>query len=135
MKLGLIRCLQTEDNCSGRHCLESIANQEGAFKDIEEKIDLTAMVTCGGCPASKVKSRINAIIDDVDAIALASCIKLGTPIGYPCPHVATIEESINQVDNKVIFFDWTHSSKWLEILWGRVKSNNLDKIFKKGMKV
>jgi hypothetical protein len=32
----------------------------------------------------------------VEAILFASCMKKGTPIGYPCPHFAAIKDSVEK---------------------------------------
>ena len=56
MKVGIIRCMQTEDYCPG------ITD----FKIIREH--------------------------GADTIAFASCIRKGTPIGYPCPFAKKMKE-------------------------------------------
>lgn len=50
MKLGIIRCMQTEDFCPGTADFKSIQKRVGAFADIEEEIEIIGFVNCGGCP-------------------------------------------------------------------------------------
>jgi len=49
MKIGLIRCLQTEDMCPATTCLNVMKNKKLAFVDIEEDIELIGITTCGWC--------------------------------------------------------------------------------------
>ena len=53
MKLGIIRCMQTEDFCPGTADFKSIQKRVGAFADIEEEIEIIGFVNCGGCPGEK----------------------------------------------------------------------------------
>lgn len=38
MKLGIIRCMQTQDYCPGTGDFKAVAEKTGAFADIEEPI-------------------------------------------------------------------------------------------------
>ena len=40
MKVGIIRCLQTEDMCPGTTDFKVIKEKKAAFKDIEEDIEI-----------------------------------------------------------------------------------------------
>jgi predicted metal-binding protein len=53
MKLGLIRCLQTEDMCPATTDLKVIQAKKGAFEGITDDIELIGINTCGGCPGKK----------------------------------------------------------------------------------
>jgi predicted metal-binding protein len=110
MKVGVIRCMQTEDMCPGTTDFMFIKNKKGAFEGIEEVIDIIGFQSCGGCPGKKAVTRAAEMVKrGADTIVFASCIKNGNPIGFPCPHA---EQMINAVkkrlgdDIKVI--DWTH---------------------------
>ncbi len=50
MKIGLIRCLQTEDMCPGTACFKVINEKKLAFDGITEDIEIIGINTCGGCP-------------------------------------------------------------------------------------
>jgi len=87
MKIGLIRCLQTEDMCGTTLCLKAIKEHMGAFQDIQEEIELMNINTCGGCPGKKAITRAeNMVKNGCDTIVLSSCITQGSPIGFPCPN-------------------------------------------------
>ena len=49
MKLGIIRCMQTEDYCPGSRDFRTIRERKGAF-DGEDDIQLVGFINCGGCP-------------------------------------------------------------------------------------
>lgn len=44
-----------------------------------------------------------------EIIALASCMRKGNPIGFPCPHFQTIKEAVEKkVGASVKIIDWPH---------------------------
>lgn len=110
MKLGLIRCMQTEDMCPGSTCLHVIKNRKLAFGEVADEIELVGMVTCGGCPGKRAVTRAAMLVQrGAEAIALASCISRGTPIGFPCPHYEQMREAIaKKVGDDIPVFDYTH---------------------------
>lgn len=50
MKVGLIRCLQTEDMCPATTCFKVMDNKVLAFAGVNEDIELNGVNTCGGNP-------------------------------------------------------------------------------------
>ena len=82
MKLGIIRCMQTEDYCPGSRDFRTIRERKGAFMG-EDDIQLVGFINCGGCPGKKAVLRARSLVEQgADTIAFASCISKGTPIGY-----------------------------------------------------
>ncbi|WP_066636052.1 CGGC domain-containing protein [Desulfolucanica intricata] len=110
MKIGLIRCRQTEDICPGTMDFKVIREKKCAFEGIEEDIEIIGMVSCGGCPGKKAITRAEEIVKrGGDTIVLASCITKGNPIGFPCPHAKQIKEAIEKkLGDKVKIIDFTH---------------------------
>ena len=53
MKLGIIRCMQTQDYCPGTGDFKAVAEKTGAFADIEEPIILRDILTAEAVPAKK----------------------------------------------------------------------------------
>ena len=49
MKLGIIRCQQTEGFCPGNGCLKAVKHKKGAFEGIGEDIELVGF-TNNECP-------------------------------------------------------------------------------------
>lgn len=49
MKLGIIRCMQTEDYCPGTADFCAVTQRTGAFSEIGEEIELVGFINCGGC--------------------------------------------------------------------------------------
>ena len=96
MKLGIIRCMQTEDYCPGTTDFKAIKNKIGAFAD-EDDIELVGFTNCGGCPGKRAVLRARLLKSrGVDTIAFASCISKGTPIGYPCPFAKRMKELVQK---------------------------------------
>ena len=56
MKVGIIRCMQTEDYCVASRDMVTIREKKDAF-DVDEEVVLTGIVTCGGCPRKKAELR------------------------------------------------------------------------------
>ena len=110
MKLGIIRCMQTEDYCPGTRDFKTIREKLGAFEGVEEDIELVGFCSCGGCPGKKTVLRARLLVErGADTIAFASCIQKGTPIGYPCPFAKKMKELIEKdLGGKVRLLDYTH---------------------------
>lgn len=110
MKVGLIRCQQTEDLCPATTDFKVMNSKKGAFEGVEEDIELIGVNTCGGCPGKKGVTRAAEMVErGAEAIALASCITKGNPIGFPCPHAQMMKQAmITKVGDRVRIFDYTH---------------------------
>ena len=110
MKLGIIRCMQTEDYCPGTRDFKTIREKLGAFEGVEEDIELVGFCSCGGCPGKRAVLRARLLVErGADTIAFASCIQKGTPIGYPCPFAKKMKELIEKdLGGKVRLLDYTH---------------------------
>lgn len=109
MKLGIIRCMQTEDYCPGTADFCAVAQKTGAFAETSEEIELVGFINCGGCPGKKAVLRVRELVRrGADTIALASCISKGTPIGYPCPFAKKMKELIVREAPNIRIIEYTH---------------------------
>lgn len=110
MKLGIIRCMQTEDYCPGKGDFMAVSKKLGIFSDVEEEIEIIGFINCGGCPGKKALLRARGMVErGADTIAFASCIQKGTPIGYPCPFAEKMKELIqDDLGDKIKILDYTH---------------------------
>ena len=110
MRVGIIRCQQTEDYCPGTTDFRMIREKKGAFEGVEEEIEIVGFINCGGCPAKKAVLRARELVKrGADTIVFASCIQKGTPIGYPCPFAKRMKEIIaKDLGEEIWFLDYTH---------------------------
>ncbi|WP_258106937.1 CGGC domain-containing protein [Christensenella minuta] len=110
MKVGIIRCMQTEDYCPGTTDFRMIQERKGAFEGIDKDIEIIGFINCGGCPGKKAVLRARELIKrGADTIAFASCIQKGTPIGYPCPFAKKMKDIVvNDVPDPIKILDYTH---------------------------
>ena len=110
MKVGLIRCMQTEDMCPGTTDFKVMREKKCAFKDVEGEIEVIGVTTCGGCPGKKAVTRAAMMVErGADTIVLASCITRGNPIGFVCPHAQAIKDAITKrLGEDVSIIDHTH---------------------------
>ncbi|MGI6176039.1 MAG: CGGC domain-containing protein [Christensenellales bacterium] len=110
MKIGIIRCMQTEDMCPGTTDFKVIQQKKGAFENVEGEIEIIGFNACGGCPGKKAVTRAAEMVKrGADTIALASCITRGNPIGFPCPHAQKMKEAIaKRLGESIRIIDYTH---------------------------
>lgn len=102
--------MQTEDFCPGTGDFNVIRNKTGIFAEIAEDIEIVGFTNCGGCPGKKAVLRARELVKrGADTIAFASCIRKGTPIGYPCPFGGKMKTLIeNELGDSVRLLDHTH---------------------------
>ncbi|KXL52099.1 CGGC domain protein [Anaerotignum neopropionicum] len=110
MKVGIIRCMQTEDMCPGTSDFKVMKEKKGAFAGIEEEIELIGFSSCGGCPGKKAITRAEEMVKrGANTIALASCITKGAPIGFVCPHAEAMKKAIStKIGADIKILDYTH---------------------------
>ena len=63
MKVGIIRCMQTEDYCPGTADFIAIRNKRGSFADLDGELELIGFTNCGGCPGKRVLLKAKLLID------------------------------------------------------------------------
>ena len=112
MKVGIIRCMQTEDFCPGTTDFKMIRERKGVFEGITEDIDIVGFCNCGGCPAKKSVLRARELVRrGADTIVFASCIQKGAPLGYPCPFAKKMKTLIERdLPEGIRFLDYTHEA-------------------------
>lgn len=111
MKLGIIRCMQTEDYCPGSGCFKAVSERNGSFEGVDENVEIVGFANCGGCPGKKAVLRAKMLVArGADTIAFASCIRKGTPIGYPCPFGAKMKALVEAHVPGVRLLDYTHNA-------------------------
>jgi len=110
MKVGLIRCMQTEDMCPATTCFKVMNMKKLAFEGVDEDIEVIGVNTCGGCPGKKAVTRAAEMVKrGADTIALASCITKGNPIGFACPHAEQMKAAIvKKIGDSIKIIDYTH---------------------------
>lgn len=109
MKVGIIRCQQTEDICPGSNDFSAAASGKFAFEETGP-VEITGFVTCGGCPGKKAVTRAKLMVSrGAEAIVFASCISKGNPIGFACPHFETMRDAVaHAVGPRIKILEWTH---------------------------
>ncbi|RVU54233.1 CGGC domain-containing protein [Anaerosphaera multitolerans] len=109
MKVGIIRCMQTEDYCPGTMDFKFISEKKGAFEGVEGDIEIVGFINCGGCPGKKSILRARELVRrGADTIAFASCIQKGNPIGYPCPFAQKMKALIEKDLDGIEILNYTH---------------------------
>lgn len=62
MKVGIIRCMQTEDFCPGTTDFRMVRERKGGFEDVTEAIEIIGFIGCGGCPGKKALLRARELV-------------------------------------------------------------------------
>ena len=109
MKVGIIRCQQTEIYCPATTCLLNAAKGEGGFSDTGP-VEVVGVNSCGGCPGKQVYARAMEMKKrGAEKIVLASCIIKGTPgyLEYPCPFAHRLKKIVEE-KVQIGTIDWTH---------------------------
>ena len=109
MKVGIIRCQQTEDLCPGATDFLTAAQGKGSFEELGP-CEIVGFVSCGGCPGKRAVARAKMLVErGAQAVALASCISKGNPIGFPCPNREMMKEAIaRKLGDSVTLLEYTH---------------------------
>jgi predicted metal-binding protein len=108
-KVGIIRCQQTEDMCTGTVDFKVASEGKLAFEHLGP-VEVVGFISCGGCPGKKAVSRAKMMADrGAEVIAFASCISKGNPIGFPCPHFENMRDAvIRKIGHTVEIITYTH---------------------------
>ncbi|MDL2223185.1 CGGC domain-containing protein [Bacteroidales bacterium OttesenSCG-928-M11] len=109
VKVGIIRCQQTEDMCPGTTCFKVATRGKLAFADYGE-CEIVGFVSCGGCPGKRAIPRAKMLVErGAKVIAFASCIFKGTPIGFVCPSAVQMRDAVQRaVGPDIEVLDYTH---------------------------
>ena len=109
MKVGIIRCQQTEDMCPGTTDFKVASAGKLAFQNVGPS-EIIGFVSCGGCPGKRAVSRVKIMVErGAEAIAFASCIFRGNPIELACPHAEEMKAAIvKKIGKEIKIFDYTH---------------------------
>lgn len=110
MKVGIIRCMQTEDACPATTDFKMVREKGGAFAGVQEEIEVVGITSCGGCPGKKAVFRVREMVRrGADTIAFASCIAKGTPIGFACPFAKKMRDAVAaDVGDAIRILEYTH---------------------------
>ncbi len=109
MKVGIIRCQQTEDMCPGNTDFAVASKGKLAFEDIGAS-EVVGFVSCGGCPGKKAATRAKLMVErGAEVIAFASCIFKGNPIGFACPNAEQMKIAVaKKIGDDIKILDYTH---------------------------
>lgn len=111
-KIVILRCLRSEENCTGAACLQVFNNRSAQFARYgDEEIQLVAFMACNGCRkltlgySSGLEEKIERILSiKPDVVHVGICCKTRTDDNEYCP------EALRLVD---IF-----RNHGIEIVWG-----------------
>jgi predicted metal-binding protein len=109
LKVGMIRCQQTEDMCPGNTDFKVAKEGKCAFEETGP-VEVVGFVSCGGCPGKRAIMRAKTMVErGAEAIVFVSCVTKGNPIGYPCPHYANMRDAVmKKVGPDIKIIEWTH---------------------------
>ena len=109
MKVGIIRCQQTEVYCPATTCLLNASKGEGGYAEVGS-VEVIGVNSCGGCPGKQIYSRAKEMKErGAERIVFASCITKGTPsyLEYPCPFAQRLIKLVKE-KVQIDVIGWTH---------------------------
>ncbi|QLC51203.1 CGGC domain-containing protein [Methanolobus zinderi] len=100
-KIAVIRCDIVSEACPGVGCFMAFNKRSMHFNNYDDKAEMVAFFTCGGCSGRRVYRLIKAIKKrGVDVVHLSSCMQMEN---YPrCPHIDEIKKTIMDADIEII---------------------------------
>lgn len=117
-KIAILRCLRSNDVCTGYACLQAFQHRKGTFERyVNEPVELMAYFSCNGCNnVSLGVEGLNHKLDylkkiGVDAVHIGVCTKHRDALGKwcTCPTIKTITDYLNTYGIDII--EGTHPSK------------------------
>lgn len=109
VKIGIIRCQQTEDACPGTSCFKTATEKKGGLTGLGP-VEIVGFVSCGGCPGKRAILRAQELKKrGAEYIVLASCILKGAPasISMACPFGAKMKKTIEEKTDLPVI-EYTH---------------------------
>ncbi len=109
MKVGIIRCQQTEIYCPATTCLSVAGKGEGGFTEAGPA-EVIGVNSYGGCLGKQIYARAMEMKNrGVEKIVLASCIIKGLPgsLQYPCPFGQKLKKIVEE-KAQVSTIYWSH---------------------------
>ncbi|MFW6109502.1 MAG: CGGC domain-containing protein [archaeon] len=109
LKVGLIRCRQTEEMCPGNTDFKVAREGKMAFEETGP-VEVVGFISCGGCPGKNAGRRAKLMVErGAEVIVICSCISRGNPIGVPCPNFESMRKVIRKaVGPDIKIMEWTH---------------------------
>ena len=115
-KIVILRCLQSNDVCTGAACLHAFNNKSEAFARYgDEELQLVAFFSCNGCDDCKLKhqegleekmERILSLQPDAVHVGVCTIIKNEHGEKVRCEKIIDIWQRLEKAGIKVI--DGTH---------------------------
>ncbi|MHC1576252.1 MAG: CGGC domain-containing protein [Methanosarcinaceae archaeon] len=101
VKIAVVRCDIVSETCPGIACFMAFNKRTMYFKDYDEKDQMVAFFTCGGCSGRRVYRLVKSLKKyGTDVVHLSSCMQMEN---YPkCPHVDSIKKTIEDAGMRVV---------------------------------
>ncbi len=114
-KIVVLRCLKSEENCTGASCLKAFNNKSAYFsRYADQEIELAAFMSCNGCENIKFSSKtgFNEKLERIlrirpDAVHIGICCQTRTADKRRCKYILKIIDFFEQNNIKVVW--GTHS--------------------------
>lgn len=80
-KIAILRCLKSNDVCTGAACLSSFNNKTGKFSVYDDELQLVAFMTCNGCGSVDLHNEagLREKLDMIKKIPRMFCMLVSVP--------------------------------------------------------
>lgn len=114
-KIVILRCLRSEENCTGAACFQAFNNRSSQFARYgDEEIQLVAFMACNGCrkltlgDSSGLEEKIERILSiKPDVVHVGICCKTRTDDNEYCPEVLRLVDIFRNHGIEIVW--GTHS--------------------------
>ena len=114
-KIAILRCLKSNDVCTGASCLRAFNHKTGKFADYQEDLELVAFMTCNGCGEVTLRNQdglqeklemIKKLSPDALHVGICTKHKDATGNRVTCPQIEKILNEIRKMNIEIV--DGTH---------------------------
>lgn len=114
-RIVILRCLRSEENCTGAACFEAFNNRKGQFEAYgDEDIQIVAFMSCNGCgrlsfvDTAGLEEKIERILKiKPDILHIGICCKTRTDNNEYCPDIIDLIDRFRSTGIEVVW--GTHS--------------------------
>lgn len=117
-KIAILRCLRSNDVCTGFACLQAFQHRKGTFERYgDEELELMAYFSCNGCRDVKLKEEgLAGKLEflkklELDAVHVGVCTKHRDKEGNwrKCPIIKDITQELSESGIEIV--EGTHPSR------------------------
>ena len=109
MRIAILRCLHSNDVCTGAACFDAFNHKKAHFAQYEEDLELVAFWSCNGCGEAKfspvgLEEKIARLFNmSIDVLHIGVCTQMRkNNVVVECPTITAIAKRFEGKGIKVV---------------------------------